>query len=54
MAVKPDARHMWKEFYEMLNLRIPDDQTDAVVVSAKAMFSTFGKWMQGNPAVDGR
>ena len=45
---------MWKEFCEMLKLRIPEDQTEAVVISAKAMFATFGKWMQGNPAMDGR
>ena len=44
---------LWKEFCEMLKLRIPDEQTDAVVVSAKAMFSTFGTWMQRNSVVDG-
>lgn len=44
---------MWKEFCEMLKQRIPDEQTDAVVVSAKAMFSTFGTWMQRKSAVDG-
>ena len=44
---------MWKEFCEMLKLRIADEQTDAVVVSAKAMFSTFGMWMQRKSAVDG-
>jgi heme oxygenase len=44
---------LWKEFTEMLTLRIPDQQTDAVVVSAKAMFSTFGTWMQRKSAVDG-
>jgi heme oxygenase (biliverdin-IX-beta and delta-forming) len=44
---------MWKEFCEMLKLRIPDEQTEAVVASAKAMFSTFGTWMQGKSAVDG-
>jgi heme oxygenase len=36
---------LWKEFCAMLQLRIPDEQTDAVVISAKAMFSTFGSWM---------
>jgi heme oxygenase (biliverdin-IX-beta and delta-forming) len=44
---------MWKEFCEMLKLRVPEEQTDAVVVSAKAMFAAFGEWMQGNPAMDG-
>jgi heme oxygenase len=44
---------LWKEFCEMLKLRIADEQTDAVVVSAKAMFSTFGMWMQRKSAMDG-
>jgi heme oxygenase len=44
---------MWKEFCEMLKLRIPEDQTEAVVISAKAMLATFGKWIQRNPAMDG-
>ncbi|WP_158792096.1 biliverdin-producing heme oxygenase [Granulicella sp. L60] len=44
---------MWKEFCEMLKLRIPDEQTDAVVVSAKAMFRTFWMWMQRKSAMDG-
>jgi heme oxygenase (biliverdin-IX-beta and delta-forming) len=44
---------LWKEFCEMLKLRIPDEQTAAVVVSAKAMFSTFGTWMQRKSAMDG-
>jgi heme oxygenase len=44
---------MWQEFCEMLKLRIPDEQTEAVVLSAKAMFSTFGIWMQEKSAVDG-
>jgi heme oxygenase (biliverdin-IX-beta and delta-forming) len=43
---------MWKEFCEMLKLRILDDQTDAVIISAKAMFNIFGAWMLRNPAVD--
>jgi heme oxygenase len=41
---------LWKEFSEMLKVRIPDEQTDAVVVSAKAMFTTFGTWMQRKSA----
>lgn len=44
---------MWKEFCEMLKLRVPDNQTEAVVVSAKAMFATYAIWMLGNPALDG-
>jgi heme oxygenase len=44
---------LWREFCEMLKLRIPDEQTDTVVVSAKAMFRTFGTWLQGRSAMDG-
>jgi heme oxygenase (biliverdin-IX-beta and delta-forming) len=44
---------MWKEFGEMLRVRVPDEQTEAVVASAKAMFATFSQWMQGNLAMDG-
>jgi heme oxygenase len=42
---------MWNEFCEVLKQRIPNDQTDAVVVSAKAMFATFAAWMRRNPAM---
>ncbi len=45
---------LWKEFCEMLRVRIPEDQTEMVVSSAKAMFATFGEWMHGNPAMDGK
>jgi heme oxygenase (biliverdin-IX-beta and delta-forming) len=44
---------MWKEFCEILKVRIPEDQTEAVVFSAKAMFATFGAWMRGNLVMDG-
>ena len=44
---------MWKEFCEMLTMRIDDDQTDAVVASAKRMFAAFGGWMQEKSAIDG-
>jgi heme oxygenase (biliverdin-IX-beta and delta-forming) len=44
---------LWKEFCDMLKLRITDEQTGAVVISAKAMFSTFGTWMHRKSAVDG-
>jgi Heme oxygenase len=44
---------LWKEFCEMLKLRISDEQTGAVVISAKAMFNTFGRWMQRKSAMDG-
>ena len=44
---------LWKEFCEMLRLRIPDGQTDAVVISAKAMFNVYGMWMERKSAIDG-
>jgi heme oxygenase (biliverdin-IX-beta and delta-forming) len=44
---------MWKEFCEMLKLQVPDDKTDDVILSAKAMFRTFGTWMQKESAMDG-
>jgi heme oxygenase len=43
---------LWKEFCDVLKERVPDEQTDAVVLSAKAMFQTFGTWMQGNSAIN--
>lgn len=42
---------LWKEFCEMLKTRIPEDQTDKIVLGAKAMFTTFGCWMQEKPVV---
>ncbi|MBA2680079.1 MAG: biliverdin-producing heme oxygenase [Ktedonobacteraceae bacterium] len=43
---------MWKEFCEMLKQRVSDDQTDTVVASAKAMFTTFGEWMSGKSVMN--
>jgi heme oxygenase (biliverdin-IX-beta and delta-forming) len=43
---------MWKEFCEVLKVRVHEDQADAVVLSAKAMFLTFGDWMREKSAVD--
>lgn len=43
---------MWKEFCEVLTTRVSDDQTEAVVASAKAMFATFGAWMLQESAVN--
>ena len=42
---------MWNEFCEVLKQRIPNDQTDAVIIAAKAMFATFASWMRRNPAM---
>lgn len=44
---------MWKEFCEMLTRHLPDSQTEAVVASAKAMFATFGEWMQQKSVIHG-
>jgi heme oxygenase len=43
---------LWKEFGELLTMRVADDQADAVVASAKVMFAAFGEWM-GKPATNG-
>lgn len=37
---------LWKEFCEVLRTRVPESETKAVVRAAKAMFATFGVWMQ--------
>lgn len=42
----------WKEFCEVLKTRIPDDQTDIVIASAKAMFATFADSMQEKSAMN--
>ena len=36
---------MWKQFCEILTQKIPDDQTNIVVSSAKNMFAVFGAWV---------
>lgn len=45
---------LWKEFCEMLATQVPNDQTDTVIASAKAMFATFGEWMQEKSVMDDR
>jgi heme oxygenase len=45
---------LWKEFCDMLTTRISHDETDEVITSAKAMFATFGSWMQEKSVMDGR
>jgi heme oxygenase len=37
---------MWKEFCCVLEERVPDCQTDTVIVAAKTMFRVFGSWME--------
>jgi heme oxygenase (biliverdin-IX-beta and delta-forming) len=43
---------MWKEFCDLLKLRVLDDQTDAVIDGANAMFETVGQWMQRKSVMD--
>jgi heme oxygenase (biliverdin-IX-beta and delta-forming) len=44
---------MWREFCEVLKKRVTDEETELVVLSAKAMFATYGSWMLEKSAMDG-
>jgi heme oxygenase len=44
---------MWREFCEVLKVRVTDEETESVIRSAKAMFATYGSWMLEKSAVDG-
>jgi heme oxygenase len=44
---------MWKEFCHVLKTKVADDETESVVLSAKAMFATYGSWMLKKLAMDG-
>jgi heme oxygenase len=44
---------MWKEFCEVLKMRVTDEETESVVLSAKAMFATYESWMLEKSAMDG-
>ncbi|HTD95988.1 MAG TPA: biliverdin-producing heme oxygenase [Edaphobacter sp.] len=37
---------MWREFCEVLRTRVTDDESEAAIRAAKAMFQVFGSWMQ--------
>jgi heme oxygenase len=37
---------MWKEFCEVLQVRVPDSEAEAVIAAAKEMFTVFGSWMR--------
>lgn len=41
-----DTGTMWKEFCEVLKMRVPDSDADSVVLSARAMFAVFGAWVR--------
>jgi heme oxygenase (biliverdin-IX-beta and delta-forming) len=43
---------MWREFCEMLKVRVTDEETESAVLSAKAMFATYGSWMLEKSAMD--
>jgi heme oxygenase len=44
---------MWREFCEVLKMKVADGETESVVLSAKAMFSAYGSWMLEKSAMDG-
>jgi heme oxygenase len=44
---------MWKEFCQVLKVKVTDDETESVVLSAKAMFAIYGSWMMGKSVMDG-
>jgi heme oxygenase (biliverdin-IX-beta and delta-forming) len=37
---------LWKEFCDALRTKVPESETAAVIVAAKAMFGVFGSWMR--------
>jgi len=43
---------LWKEYCEMLEVQVPNAQTDKVIASAKAMFATFIEWTQVKSVMD--
>lgn len=44
---------LWKEFCEVLQTRVPESDTPAVIDAAKKMFAAFGNWMRQNPTLTG-
>ena len=43
---------LWMEFLEVLRNRVPDDQTEAVVIAAQEMFRFFTAWMQSDSPIE--
>jgi heme oxygenase len=43
---------MWKEFCEVLQTRVPESDTPAVIDAAKKMFAAFGTWMRQIPTLN--
>jgi heme oxygenase len=46
-----ETGRMWKEFCEMLKAKVSDEDTEAVVFSAKSMFGVFGSWMKESSVI---
>jgi heme oxygenase len=44
---------MWREFCDVLKMRVTDEETESAVLSAKAMFTPYGSWMLEKSAMDG-
>jgi heme oxygenase (biliverdin-IX-beta and delta-forming) len=44
---------MWREFCEVLKMRVTEAETESVVRSAKAMFVTYRSWMLQKSVMDG-
>ncbi len=40
---------MWREFCEVLRTRVAEEDAEAVIGSAQAMFEVFGRWMLEGP-----
>lgn len=38
---------MWREVLEVLRTRVPDDETELVILAAQRMFRSVGEWMRG-------
>ncbi len=44
---------LWKDFLDVLRVRVPDAQTDEVILAAQGMFRLFAEWMAGDFAKAG-
>jgi heme oxygenase len=43
---KEQTGKLWKELCDVLQTKVPDSETDAVIAGAKAMFGVYGSWMR--------
>jgi heme oxygenase (biliverdin-IX-beta and delta-forming) len=37
---------LWKEFCDLLRMKVPESETHAVIAGARTMFQVFGSWMR--------